>query len=136
MDNNNLYCTVHFTYSEPVFPGFKKVYEKFFMKLRDEAVDLLNPHYEEWNAEYDKEISGPDDLEYNTFIANKQREYLQIVNKKHEKDISPLHLYLDSGEDADIMGKIPWAGNEIEMHMSIKLLNEKEYLENLRASCQ
>lgn len=131
-DNSQLYCTVHYTYSEPVYPGFKQIFERQFMKMRDEAVDLLNPHYEEWNAAYNKEVTGEDDMEYNAYIRSKHREVFGPLNEKHKNDIPMLKFRLDSDEYADIIGVIDWAGKEIIMHMSIKLINEKEYKEYLR----
>lgn len=129
-DNSQLYCTVNFTYSEPMTPLFRKVFEKQFMRLRDEAIDLVNPCYEQWNKEYDKEVKGEDDLEYNSYIASKHREMFKPLNEKHKNDIAPLRMRLDSDdENADIIGVINWAGRDIIMHMTIKIINEKEWRE-------
>ena len=124
-DNSQLYCTVHYTYSEEVSETMKALIEKIFMILRSEAVDLLNPHYEEWNNEYDKEVTGEDDMEYNGFIQKKQIEILDKVNKKYWF----LPLKLSSDEYADIIGVFEDKGKNVIMHMSIKLINENEYKE-------
>lgn len=126
MDNKNLYCTVHFTYDKEV-PEYQKEYlEKLFMALRNEVVDLLNPNYEKWNSEYEKEVNGVDDMEYNGYIREKQRSVLKGFNKKYEamRDV----MYLDSDEYADIIGVIPMYNNTI-MHMSMKILNLEEWKE-------
>lgn len=126
MDNKNLYCTVHFTYDGEV-PEYQKEYlEKLFMALRNEVVNLLNPNYEKWNSEYEKEVNGVDDMEYNGYIREKQRSVLKGFNKKYEamRDV----MYLDSDEYADIIGVIPMYNNTI-MHMSMKILNLEEWKE-------
>ena len=125
MDNSNLYCTVHFTYDGKVPEYQKKDFEKIFMGLRDVAINFLNPNYEKWNSEYTDEVTGEDDMKYNGFIREKQRGILREFNKK----FSPITdvLYLDSDEYADIVGVIPMY--KATMHMSIKLINEKEWKE-------
>lgn len=129
MDNSQLYCKAVFTYSNESIPDqMKHLAEYFFMEARNKAVDLLNPHYEEWNAEYNKDVNGEDDCEYNAFIQSKHNDILTEFNKSHPE--IPIELYSD--EDADIAGRFKYYGNVIEMHMGIKLLNEKEYFENLR----
>lgn len=126
MDNSKLYCNVFFNYSVEGIPEcVKKILENQFMAARDEAIKLLNPHYEEWNAEYGKEIVTEDDeKKYNAFIQNKQNKILAEFNKTW---MGPVKLY--AGEDADIAGKFKVFRKEYTMRMSIKVLNEKEYKE-------
>ena len=79
----------------PVWVGKKRMAEFFetwmfheYVKMRNEAVDKINPQYEKWNAEYAKlypEALKPDDAEYKKyvrFIAGKHKPFLDAVNKK------------------------------------------------------
>lgn len=125
MDNSKLYCHVIFTHSDESLPEcVKKFAEGTFMKARNEAIEFLNPHYEEWNAAYDKEVSGEDDMEYYAYIQHKHNEILDQFNKTW---MGPVKLYSD--EYADIAGRYKIFGKEYTLHMSIKLINEKEYKE-------
>lgn len=128
-DNSQLYCTINYTYSEDVSENMKALVENLFMSLRGEAVDLLNPHYEEWNNEYDKDVIGEDDMEYNGFIRDKQIEILNQLNKKYWF----LPVKLSSDEYADIIGVFGYKGKDVTMHMSINLINEKEWREYHKA---
>lgn len=122
MNNSELYCTVHFTYSEESIPKtIKDFVESQFMKARDEAIKLLNPRYEEWNAQYDKEVNVEDDMEYNAFIQSKHNEVLDRFNRVW---MGPVKLYSD--EYADICGKFKMFDKTVTMHMRIELLNENE----------
>lgn len=120
-----LLCNVIFTHSEEGLPDWiKKFTENEFMKARDKAIELLNPHYEEWNAAYTKEVTGEDDMEYNAYIQSKQNAILDEFNKTW---MSPVKLYSD--EYADIAGKYKIFNKTYTVHMSIKLINEKEWRE-------
>ena len=93
-----LLCKVFFNHSDESLPEeIKKFTENEFMKARDQAIQLLNPHYDEWNAAYTKEIKGEDDMEYNAYIQSKQNAILDDFNKMW---FSPVKLYSD--EYADI----------------------------------
>lgn len=112
---SELYCTVHFHYSEGGLPKeITNFVESQFMKARDEAIKLLNPHYEEWNNDY----TGSDE-EYNRYISSKQNAILEEFNRKW---MGPVKLWAD--EYGDIAGKFKVYGKAITMHMTIKLLNE------------
>ena len=126
MNNSKLLCTVEFTYDQEVPEYQKKYLEQLFMVLRNEVVDLINPNYEKWNAEYDKDVTGADDMDYNGFIQEKHREVMKEFNKKY-KAINHV-MYMDSDEYADIVGVIPLY-NYAVMHMSMRLINEKEWRE-------
>ena len=131
MDNSQLYCNVFFDYDKEVNDFIKVLYERDFMTLRDEAVELLNPHYEEWNAEYDRLYGEMDEATYNPFIQQKQREILKIVNDKHVKGPGISTVFLDSSDDeCDIMAVSRLDGTKI--HLTIKLINEKEWKEYWR----
>lgn len=70
---------------------------KEFMAKREMLVDLLNPRYETWNAEFDllnpDEVSENDPMKdyggtaYCKFITDKQRTYANIVNAKNPKKV-------------------------------------------------
>lgn len=54
-----------------------------FLPMYNEACDLLNPCYEEWNREFNEKHPDKDGYsrEYNEFIANKSNEVLARINK-------------------------------------------------------
>ena len=130
MDNSNLYCEVIYTHSDESIPEWvKKFTQGMFMKARNEAIKLLNPHYEEWNEAYTDEVTGEDDMKYNSYIQGKQNEILEQFNKKW---MGPVKLFSD--EYADIAGRYKIFGKEYNLHMSIKLINEKEWREYHRGA--
>lgn len=66
-------------------PDFvKDIIIKEFMQRREYAVEALNPHYEEWNKEFDTKYPDLDGTskEYGEFITSKQDEVLKTVNKR------------------------------------------------------
>lgn len=129
MDNSKLFCNVFFHYSDEDLPDYVKDFTKNeFLRARGEAIELLNPHYEEWNAAYDKEVSGEDDEEYNTYIRNKQNTILDEFNRTW---MGPVKLF--SNEEAGIAGRFQIYGKEYTMYMTIKLINEKEWMEYHKA---
>lgn len=99
----------------------KEKLEEEFLKLRDEAVKVLNKndHYKKWNAEHEaltgvRVITDENREEYNKFMANKQRRYLQIINGRHLE--SGICLESDLEEDCDICGIIKSTGIKINMY--------------------
>lgn len=127
MDNSNLYCSVHFEYDKEVPVLMQKLYQDLFMIERNMAIEELNPNYEIWNKEFDE--SGLDRDQYNGFMRDKQREILMAFNERHYP-YTQGRLVLDSDDECDIFGYIP--KYDAKMHMSIKLINEKEYMEYIR----
>lgn len=69
------------TYSD----GYKAILEEFYMHQRNRFCDLVNPHFEQWNAEYtgsDDDILFEDgstnpDSEYNRYIIEKETEIVE-----------------------------------------------------------
>lgn len=125
-----LACKVHFHYDcEYNIPeNVKEVAEYFFMQGRSEIVKLLNPHYEEWNAAYDKEVTGEDDPDYNAYIRNKQFEIIKQFNKTYAYR-SVIQFY--SEEDCDIAALWTYFSKPVKMRMTIELLNENEWRASL-----
>ena len=79
-----------------------------FVEKRDILVERLNPHYEEWNAEFDtlgKPVMENDPLEdfggteYCKFITAKQQEYADKVNEERKSLVE-----LKISKDGDIYG--------------------------------
>lgn len=111
------YFKANFHFSGWVLPAAEKLYIEAYNIMRSEAVDLINPMLEVWNAEYDKEVKGEDDFEYNSYIADKEQEILDDVNDRLCG--SPVKLYADR-ETADIRGKIRFLGKEITMYVTLE----------------
>lgn len=130
LDNSKLYCKLLFYYDKEIpSPFVKGIIEEKFRELRNMAVDLINPHYEEWNAAYSKEVTGADDLEYNAYIASKHREILEPFNEAINSKCSQKFLWLDSDDEtADIVCKYndPLVGI-VTIRMEMKLVNEEEW---------
>lgn len=117
---SELYCTVHFHYSEENLPKYVTDFmEHEFMKARDVAVDAINPLLDVWNKDYTDPVLGEDDMKYNSYISIKENEVLGSINRLLD---SPVKLWAD--EYGDIAGKFKVNGKTIIMHMTIKLLNE------------
>lgn len=96
-----LLCKVVFHVSgKPVDDKTEKQLFDEYMMLRDEAVGMLNPHYEQWNAAYTNEVNGEDDLEYNAYIDRMHQGILDDFNKHHP--FSKIRLF---SKDGDLMGK-------------------------------
>ena len=91
--------------------------------MRTEAVNLINPMFEVWNAEYDKEVHGEHDLEYNGFIADKEQAILDDVNRRLSN--SPVKLFANR-ETADIRGKFKFMNREITMFVTLEPIYEDE----------
>lgn len=96
-----LLCNVVFNVSgTPVSDRTKERLFNEFMMLRDEAVDMLNPHYEQWNAAYTEEVNGEDDPKYNAYIDKLQQSVLDEINRHH-----PLHRIKLFSKNCDLMGR-------------------------------
>lgn len=121
MENKNMLFRANFHFSDWVLPEAKDLYIQAYNLMRGRAVELINPRLEKWNAAYNKEITGEDDLEYNGYIADKEQEVLDAVNKILSN--SPVKLYANR-ENADIMGKFIFMGNEITMFMTLEPLTK------------
>lgn len=119
MENKNMLFRANFHFSDWVLPEAKDLYIQAYNIMRSAAIELINPMFEQWNAEYNKEVTGEDDLEYNGYIADKEQVLLEAVNKRLSN--SPVKLYADR-ETADINGKFIFMGNEITMFMTLEPL--------------
>lgn len=98
----------HFTNEN--MPDFvKQIIVSDFYEARNEAIDLINPHFEEWNADYTDEVEGEYDSKYNAYIAHKENVILKAYNSSHKRIVQ---LYAD--EYADIKGRYKifrWTGD-------------------------
>lgn len=111
------YFKANFHFSGWVLPAAKELYIKAYNMMRAEAVDLINPMLEVWNAEYTDEVNGEDDFKYNSYIADKEQEILDGINAKLCD--SPVRLYADR-ETADIRGRFSFLGKEITMYVTLE----------------
>ena len=100
-----------------VHPSFKSILVQDFLKKREMLVDLLNPNYERWNAEFDQlgiKVEDDDPLkdfggtEYCKFIRSKQEAFADIVNYNR---ISPVELRISE------TGHIYGVCNNIELKL-------------------
>lgn len=99
-----------FIFSKEADDVVKLLGQQCFMELRYLAVEALNPMYEQWNEEFNKNDNGiiddSDELKdyggtkYCKFIQSKQKDILAQVNKK----LSPMIPWeFDSDEICDII---------------------------------
>lgn len=120
-----LLCKVKFKYSkDDISERRKMLLEKMFMCGRNIIVERLNPHYDEWNALYGKEVTGDDDMEYLHYIQSKQQT---IIDEYNCTTIFRNVMQFYSDEYADIAAKFYDEGEIVTMHMGIVLLNEEEW---------
>lgn len=105
-------------YSKEIPKGVQSMFLDSYVKMRNEAVEMINPHYEEWNAEYDRLYPvklKPEEAEYkryNAFIAEKHKPFLAKANKSL---LFELFTDLESG---DIACRIK--GTDIICRISLK----------------
>ena len=137
MDYENMTFKVKFVYDDKAFDEaleshvfLKEYIESEYVRLRNIACDELNPHYEEWNKEFDFDAyTIPDDDElkeyggtkYCNFIRSKQEPILQEINKKYSH--GSVELYCD--EICDIGGVIRTkaiANYDHDVHFSCNLI--------------
>lgn len=117
MDERNMAYRVVFTHSDDKLLSrkLKSAAESIFVDARNEAIKFLNPHYEEWNAEYNKDHDNDDMDEYYAFIQRKQNEILDDFNSKTDYGVK---LYSD--EECDIVGKYHAWWQEHTIHMRLE----------------
>lgn len=65
---------------------YRNVLTQEFIQRRNEVVDYVNPHYEEWNEEFNSKYPGKDgdSIEYVKFISKKMQPYCDKVSKRSE----------------------------------------------------
>ena len=90
MDALNKVFKVTFNYDTRLPDWVKPKVEEEYMRLRNLACEVLNAHYEEWNAEFDLDTNDvPDDdplkdfggTAYCDFIRKKQAPIISEINK-------------------------------------------------------
>lgn len=92
----------------------KKACERYFMDARNRAVGLLNPHFDEWNNEYNETFGEMDEQKYGWFIQEKMQEILTVLNSALDY---PVKLHAD--ENGDIIGRFIYKGALVTMHMEL-----------------
>jgi hypothetical protein len=102
----NYVAIVVFSKETPNDVTLRRIMAGEYFKLYNEAVDLINPWYEVWNAQYDELYSdkntgdNPEDYaHYCKFIAEKHQTVFDKVNIKGRI----VELY--SGEEASIAAR-------------------------------
>ena len=104
-----------FTYGDcKVRKSMKKACERYFMDARNRAVKLLNPHFEEWNNEFNAQNETMDEQKYGWFIQEKMQTILTEVNRILDY---PVKLHAD--EDGNIIGRFFYKGALVTMHMEL-----------------
>lgn len=105
-----------FTYGDcKVRKSKKKACERYFMDARNRAVVLLNPHFEEWNNEYNAQNDVMDEQKYRWFIQEKENEILTKLN-----DILDYPVKIHADDNGDIIGRFFYKGGLVTMHMELK----------------
>lgn len=86
---------------------------KEFLRLRNVAIDIINPKLESWNDLWE----GPcNTQEYLNYISDKQQKVLDHVNVTTGKRSD---IWLESDQNADIVGYCKKDGTKITMYIQI-----------------
>lgn len=127
MYNEELFEAV-FTYSENVPRHIRAKVEEAFMLARRYALELINPYYGKWNAEYCSGNYEHTEQGYNAFILNKKNEVLRTFNQMWG---GPVELFADeSGEIAGHFVHKKVFGGNIDVIIHVALIprpNKKLY---------
>lgn len=128
---------VTYNYSKPIPFWMRPGVEREYMHLRGIACDRLNPHYEEWNKEYEalhpsEEVDPNDEMKdfggsaYCEFLNSKQRPILDEINKEYATG----HVRLYPTKECDIGGIVLGRGNKqistFNITLSDIVINEEE----------
>lgn len=105
-----------FNYSKPIPFWMRPGVEREYLRLRSLAFDAINPHYSEWNAEYN--ASHPDEVvnqddpmeefggsEYCQFLNSKQQPIIDEINRKHANNRVRLCAMDSCGLGCVILGR-------------------------------
>lgn len=97
-----------FTTSKKIPILMKELMTKEYVRLRNEAVEALNPNFEKWNSEYtgpeadeDDELKEYGGTEYCEYIRSKMRPVLKRINDSHRSSI----IIIDTDEVGDLVAK-------------------------------
>lgn len=99
---------------ESVPEFIKRIMEHKFIDMRNEVIELLNPHYEEWNREWDPSGDKMADDSYYEFIADKQEAIFKEFNRKTG---GPIFFHADP--ECDIIGRFKWGKEYVTMYICI-----------------
>ena len=119
MNTNYMYEAIFvFNKTVPTFIKNKIVDE--FVRLREYAVDICNPKFEQWNAEYTgPEVREDDPLanfggtDYCNYIRKKLQRICNFINWQLPSDI----ITLEVDEMAVFFGKTKIGGITVELRM-------------------
>ena len=114
---------VDFVFNKPVTPLIKRVAIAEYVRLRNVAVDLLNPRYSEWNTIFEKTYPEKEDndpladyggTKYCEFIRERTKPIIDRVNSEN------MHVCvkLDTDEVGDIIAVNEKLG--LRMHAVLK----------------
>jgi len=93
----------------------KRIMEHKYVNMRNEVIELLNPHYDEWNKEWDPSGEKEVDESYYKFIASKQEEIFKAFNHKTG---GPVFFHADP--DCDMYGRFKWNKKYVTMHLELQ----------------
>ena len=114
-----------FVYNVPMLPALHKMFQRDFMKMRARAVELLNPHYDEWNDTYEHSSWFDEERfeskKYIAYITQEQNVILNKVNAEFPK--ASINLVSDPEECGDIMAECRLFPG-IKMHMLLIPIEE------------
>lgn len=100
-----MYCNLVWRFSDTLPKNVEKYCKKEFLKLRSELVDILNSGViDRLNREFDSNHEWYDGIystnEYMKHMCDGQREYADLVNRKHLFGL--IRLYIN--DECDICG--------------------------------
>lgn len=107
-----------FVFNKDVPYLLKQMMIKEFVRLRNFAVNEMNPLFEQWNEEYEKIHPGYDginDSGYLQFIADKEKPIIDKVNSR--KLYAFTYLDLDPVEKTDIIGRSEIGGITVKLFL-------------------
>lgn len=108
MEYEEVYYRAKFIFSKRLPRFIEKSISSEYLRLREYAVQELNPCFPKWNSEFTEPKASEDDelaeyggTAYCEYIREKMRVILEQVNKNHPSKI----IKLDTDEIGDIIAK-------------------------------
>ena len=108
-----------FTFNRNLPEAYQKLVIEDFTSLYNMAVEELNKHYEMWNNEFDMDMNLPGAEElYNKFITKHQREVLEPINNRAERNPFRFTI-LDVDGEGNLFGRLK-AVHDITIMLTLK----------------